>query len=212
MTTRALLACGILSSLLYVGTDVLGAMRWEGYSYADQTISELSAIGSPVRSLVGPLFLLYSPLVIAFGLGVSRSAGHTRALRVAGGLLIGFGVVCLAGPFFPMHLRGAELTLTDTMHVILAGVDVLFILFTIGFAAAAGGKRFRLYSIATMVAVLLFGALAGMDGPRVAANEPTPWVGVKERISVYAFNLWVLVFAFRLMRTPSSGDSPSREG
>jgi hypothetical protein len=57
-----LLACGVLSSLLYVATDALGAMRREGYSYVSQTVSELSAIGAPTRPLVGALFLAYSVL------------------------------------------------------------------------------------------------------------------------------------------------------
>jgi len=54
-----LLACGILSSLLYVATDLLGGTSYEGYSFSAQTISELSAIGAPSKPLVGPLFLTY---------------------------------------------------------------------------------------------------------------------------------------------------------
>ena len=84
----------------------------------------------------------------------SGIAGRNRALRVVAGLLIGYGVVCLTGPFTPMHLRGVEPTLTDTMHIIGAMVDVLFILLTIGFGANAFGKRFRLYSIGTIVVLL----------------------------------------------------------
>src|SRR5574341_2440544 len=94
---KVLLVCGILSSLLYVATDILGAMRWEGYSCASQAVSELSAIGAPSRPLVVPLFLTYSVLVIAFGFGVRASAGRKRSLRVVAGLLVGYGVVCLAG-------------------------------------------------------------------------------------------------------------------
>ena len=45
MTRKVLLVCGILSSLLYVATDVLGNLLYEGYSYADNTWSELFAIG-----------------------------------------------------------------------------------------------------------------------------------------------------------------------
>jgi hypothetical protein len=39
-----------------------------------------------------------------------------------------------------------------------------------------------------------------LDGPRVAANQPTPWIGVKERVSVYAFHLWVMMLAIVLWR------------
>ena len=89
MARKLLFFCGILSSLLYVGTDVLGTMRLEGYSFTSQTVSELSAIDAPSRPLVVPLFLTYSVLVIAFGLGVWGSAGRKRALRVTAGLLAG---------------------------------------------------------------------------------------------------------------------------
>ena len=45
MARRSLLVCGIMSSLLYVGMNVVVAMRWEGYSSASQTVSQLSAVG-----------------------------------------------------------------------------------------------------------------------------------------------------------------------
>jgi hypothetical protein len=39
-----------------------------------------------------------------------------------------------------------------------------------------------------------------MDGPRIAANLPTPWVGLWERINIGAFLLWVIVLATMLLR------------
>jgi hypothetical protein len=201
MARKALLVCGILSSLLYVGTDILGAMRYEGYSYTSQTISELAAIGAPTRPLVDPLFLTYDVLLTAFGVGVFwGSAGRKRALRFTGALLVGIGVLGPAWHFFPMHLRGAERTLTDTMHIVLGSVTVLLILLAIGFGASAFGRRFRLYSIGTILILVVFGALVGLDGPRLAANLPTPWMGVYERINVFGYLLWVLVLAITLLR------------
>jgi len=193
--------CGILAPMLYVGTDVVAALRWEGYSYAAQTISETFAIGAPTRSLILLRSVGYSLLVIAFGLGVLESARGRRRLLVAGGLLVGISIIDLLAPFVaPMNLRGAERTLTDTMHIVLASVDVLFILLIIGFGASAFGKRFRLYSIGTLLIVIAFGALAGLDAPRVAANLPTPWLGVTERISVFSYMLWLMVLAIGLLR------------
>jgi len=71
---------------------------------------------------------------------------------------------------------------------------------SIGFAAAALGKRFRLYSIATILIMLVFGALTGLDAPRIAENLPTPWVGVWERINIAGYLLWVVVLAITLLR------------
>ena len=86
------------------------------------------------------------------------------------------------------------------MHATLTFVLVLFILLVIGFGAIAFGKRFRLYSIATMLILLVFGALAGLDVPRVEANLPTPWLGVTERINIFGYLLWVVVLAIALLR------------
>jgi hypothetical protein len=197
---KALLVCGILSSLLYVGTDILAAMQYEGYSYINQAISELSAIGAPTRPLWVAMGFLYNPLVIAFGIGVWLSAGPKRSLRVAGIFLIVYGALGLSAFLFPMNLREAEKTLTDTMHIILTGVTVLLTVLFIGFGSGARGKAFRLYSIATILTLLVFGALAGMQGPRIGAGLPTPWFGVIERVCVYSPLLWIMVLTIVLLR------------
>jgi hypothetical protein len=120
--------------------------------------------------------------VIAFGLGVWGSAGRKRALRVVGGLLVAYGAVGLAGPFAPIHLRvvlaAGEETLTDTMHGIITMVLVLFMMLAMGFGAAAFGRRFRLYSIAIVLMLVVGGVLTGLDQPRLVANLPMPWMGV----------------------------------
>ena len=201
---KALLICGILSSLLYVGADILAAMLYEGYNYTSQTISELSAIGAPTRPLLTLTGIVYLFLVVAFGLGVWLSAGRKRALRITGILLVVYGLVGFAWPFAPMHQRevlaAGGATLSDTIHLILAAVDSLLFLLIIGFGTAAFGNWFRLYSITTIIVLLVFGALTGMDAPRVGANGLTPWLGVTERINVFSAMLWILVLSIVLLR------------
>lgn len=197
----ALLASGIVAPLLYVATDVIAGVRWEGYSFRDQTISELNAIGAPTRPLTITLGLAGYTLLVAFGVGVWRSAPGNRRLRVVGGALVVFGVLALwAVPFASMHVRGAERSLTDTMHLVEGAIAVLLLVVAIGFGASAFGKRYRLYSIATILVLLAFGAWTGIDGPRIAEDLPTPWVGIKERISVYSYQLWLVVLAIALLR------------
>ena len=99
-----------------------------------------------------------------------------------------------------MHQRGVKGTLTDTLHITITIVLVFFILLAIGFGANAFGKGFRLYSVGTILILVGFGALTGLDGPRLAANLPTPWMGVYERINVFGFLLWVAVLAVGLLR------------
>jgi hypothetical protein len=200
MARKILLVCGILSSLLYVAMNIIAAMLYEGYNSTSQTVSELSAIGAPMRPLWLLLGIPYTLLVIAFGCGVWVSAGRNRPLRVVGGLMVAYGVIGLFWP--PMHMRGAGFTLTDTMHIVFAMATVLLMLLAIGFGAAAFGKRFRLYSIATIAFLVVFGALTGLQAPRIAANLPTPLVGIWERINIGVFLLWVMALAIALLRAP----------
>jgi Protein of unknown function (DUF998) len=200
MVRKVLLICSILSSLLYVAMNIIAPMMYKGYNSASQTVSELSAIGAPTRPLWLLLGIPYILLAAAFGWGVWVSAGRNRPLRVVGGLMVAHGVMGLFWP--PMHSRGAEFTLTDTMHIVFAMVMVLLMLLAVGFGAAAFGKRFRLYSIGTIVLLVVFGALTGLEAPRIAANLPTPWVGVWERINIGVFLLWVVALATALLRAP----------
>jgi hypothetical membrane protein len=197
-----LLVCGTVSSLLYVAMNVLGAMQWEDYRVASQAVSELGAIGAPSRPLWVTLGIVYQVLMIAFGLGVWASGDGRRPLRPVGGLLIAYGAVGLLGPFVPIHLRGEAATLTDAMHIMLTVVTVLLMFATIAFGAAAVGPRLRIYSIVTIVLLVLGGVLAFSDASRLAAQQPTPWLGVTERINIGVFLLWVVVLATALLRLP----------
>lgn len=212
----ALLVGGIVSALLYAAMTILVAMKWEGYSSASQTISELSAIGAPTRALWELLAIPYTLLVLGFGWGVWTSAGRSRALRIAGGLILASGVLgVVAWPFAPMHLREVLAagggTMSDTLHIALGGVSVLLMLLTIGFGGAAFGPRFQLYSIASLVILFAFGALTFLDAPGVAANRPTPWIGVWERICLGTFLLWEVVLAVTLLRVRATAATTARE-
>lgn len=197
-----LIICGILSSVLYVALTIIGAMVWQNYNSISQTVSELFAINAPSRLIVIPLMLTYSLLMFTFGIGVWDSPGNKRSLRVVAVLVIGKEVLGIVATIFaPMHLRGVEGTLTDTMHAIITGVGVIFLLLTIAFGAAAFGKRFRLYSIGTILVLVLFGILSGLDGPRLGANLPTPLLGVWERINIFSYMLWVIVLSILLLQS-----------
>jgi hypothetical protein len=199
---RVLLVCGILAALLYVAMNVVVARQWEGYSFASRTVSELSAIDAPTRELWLWLAIPYGLLAVAFGCGVWASAAGSRALRVAGGLMIADGIFGFAWP--PMQLREVVAVngpaLTDTLHIVFAAWHGILSMLAIGFAAAALGKRFRIYSIATIAFLLAAGYMTSLDAPNVQANLPTPWIGVWERILIAADLAWIVVFAGVLLR------------
>jgi hypothetical membrane protein len=198
---NVLLICGILAPLLYVGTDILAGTSYPGYSFTSQAISELFAIGAPTSGLVVPLFTVSDVLLVAFAWGVWVSAGRNRALRVMALMVVGNAVNGLVlWNFFPMHMRGVEATFTDTMHVALAGTGVIFVLLALGFGVFAYRNWFRLYSVGTILTLLVTGVVAFLYAPEVGANLSTPWLGLSERISTYVYDLWQVVLAIVLFR------------
>jgi hypothetical protein len=198
--TRILLACGWLSSLLYVATDLIGALSYPGYDYASQAISEMSAVGAPTARLIAPFYLLYAFLFLAFGVGVWTWARVNRRLRLSGGLIVAVGALgIVAWPFFPMHMRGAERTFADTIHLALGAIDILLLAGAIALAAGALGRRFGLYSWLSLALMLAFGLLTSFYVQRVDSGLPTPGLGIIERIGLAAYLIWIAALSIRLL-------------
>jgi hypothetical protein len=179
-----LLACGVVYPLAYiVANDVIAAAIYDGYSRVDQAISELSATEAPSRAFL---------------------AGRSAPLRVTGGLLVVQGLVFPLWLRFPMTSREEMVEGTtaanDVGHLVLGAVAVLFILAQIGFSAAALGKRFRLFSLVMAATVLVFGGLAAVLSSDIATGDPTPWMGIVERISYGSWLLWMAALALLLLR------------
>jgi hypothetical protein len=204
---RILLFCGVLSSLLYVAMNIFVAMQDPGYSLVSQTVSELSAIGAPTRAAWVSWSFVYTFLVVAFGCGIWLSAGGNRTIRVLGGLIFAYGALGFGWPFAPMHTREVLAagggTLSDTMHIVFTIVTVVLMMSAMVFGTVIFGKWFRLYSIFTIIFLLVFGTLSGMDAANMEANLPTPWIGVWERINIGVFLLWVVVSAIALLKRES---------
>lgn len=206
---KALVACGPLSVLTYVGWAELAALQWDNYRRIRNAISELFLSDSPSGRFLQPWEgVVYNALLIAFGIGVWQSARGHRPLRVVGALQV------LLGAIFPIGLAFGEASLAA--HVGLAMVGVLTWLGTLAFGAAAFGRRFRLYSLITLAAVLVFNALAFIYIPQAAAGEPMGVIGLFERIAFSAYYLWMVVLALTLwpsrfgMEAPDSSAQPSK--
>jgi hypothetical protein len=176
---------------------MIWGIRYEGYRPISQVPSELTAVGAPTQALWARLGWIYTMLITAFGIGVWKSAGRTRAVRTVGGLILAYASLGLFWPFAPMHQREVLAagggTLSDTLHVALGAVTVFLMLLAIGFGARAFGKRFRLYSMATVVVLLAFGELTFLEAPRLQMNLSTPWIGLWERINISVFLLWIVM-------------------
>ena len=203
---RWLLSCGIVGAALYPLSDIVASLRYPGFSYRDQAVSELFAIGAPTSSLVVPLFSVSSALLFLFAIGIWRSAAERRLVRVMGAMMALNAMNALVlWNFFPMHMRGSEPSFTDLMHGLLA-IDP-FLLAAIVLGAVVFRGWFRVYTVATIVFTSVL-AIVGMSFiSAVVANQPTPWMGATERASQYVMNLWYAVLAVVLLRQPLASAS-----
>jgi hypothetical protein len=210
MKRKTLLLCGVLSSVFYVATDLIATLLYGGYSYADQNFSELLATGAPTRLFMLSAAVVYNLLVANFAMGVWTSASPQRTAHLASVMMIGYAVLSMVTPsIFQMDMRGAEPTLRGSFHGPMTGVMSLFVLLSMGFGAFLDGKRFRFYSFATIAIVVVFGVVTGLQIPRLEAGEPTPWMGLTERINIYTTMLGFTVLAIVLLRASARRTGPS---
>ena len=196
-----LVVSGIAAVIVYAIGDLVSGLLYDGYSFRDQAISELSACGSPVRPLAVTWIALHNLLGIAFAVGIWRSAEGNRALRWTAGLSLANGVVTAPlHPFFPMSSRGMEPGFNDTMHLVVTMVFGLLVFAAVATSAVALRGWFRLYTIASLAVIMTFGGLTGPLMSGLANNLPTPWLGAFERVNAYVTFAWIVVLALVLLR------------
>lgn len=196
---NCMLICGIAAALLYVTTDLIASSLYPGFSIKAQAVSELFAIGAPTTRLVVPLFTLSSALLLFFAVGVALSAGDQKALSLMAIMFAASAVVGLVlWNFFPMHMRGAERSFTDTMHLILAANPFVWVTLIIGLIAFRGW--FRGASALAIVMVVLPAVFAFRFAPALDAGRATPGLGLSERTAQYSYQVWQVVLAIVLLR------------
>lgn len=198
---RSLLACGLVAPLIYFSADLASSLSYDGYQWADQAVSELFAVEAPTRNFVVVMFTVYNALLFAFALGILRVSDQRRALRIIAFLLAASAVLGLITDLFaPMHARGFQQGSTGQWHIILTGVQTLFI-----FAMLAAGTRvlerwFRVASWVVIAILLVAGPVTALLTGDMEVSEPSPWMGVAERVLIYTYLLWTGALAVSLLR------------
>lgn len=196
----ALLLCGLLAMLVWIAKDVAAIALSPGYDAVAQSNSALSAADAPTRRFVLPLEMLYALLLIAFGCGVWRLAGASRALHVAAALIIlSTALSAVVTAFFPARLAAGASAPYRQVHVALMATGVIAFVVAIGFGAFAFDNWFRYASAGVLLIYLLatiLGLLAGREG---AAARPVT-VGVQERAMLAIYFVWLIMLAVAVWR------------
>jgi len=184
-----------------------GGARWTAhhrpaFDHATQAISELVARDAPDRVAVSALFLIYSGLLLAFGVAL-RDAARGRGPAGRCGVWAGDRVVALAALgvlllAVPMDPAGGPRSPTGLAHAFIAG------LMAVAAASAAlwGGRwlgqepgmaAYARLSRATVGLMILFGLLT-VAGSRLGL------LGLMERLLTGTFEVWMGVVAVGLYR------------
>ena len=211
--TRLLLACGIVEAAFFITMDFVASFwLYPGYDYTAQQVSELSAIGAPSRIFWMTMGFPHAALSFAFALGVRRASAGRTSLTITAVLLALFALNSFIwGWVAPMHMRGEVFSATDTMHIALTIVAVVLMVMFMTVGSASFGRGFRMFSMFTLAAMLIAGGVVGTQVPAIAQGLPTLWMGLVERVSVYAPSLWITGLALMLLREDAT-DWTSKPG
>lgn len=203
---RALLACGVAYAALYVvANDGIGAALVPGYSRLTQAISELSAVGSPAKPFLSATLPVFAVLLAAFGVGVWRSAGGTRALRITGALLVAQAATSVLWLLAPMSQRdviaAGSGTVADVLHLVMSGLSMAYVTAQLVSSAVGLGRAFRAYVAVSFVVLVAAMTATGVLSTRLAEGQSTPLLGLLERAGLGAWLLWMAVLAGALWRS-----------
>lgn len=207
----ALIWAAVAAVVVYVVGDVLSGLLYDGYSFRDQAISELSAFGSPVRPLMVTVIIIHNLLLLAFGIGVLRVARRRSVwwigtLQIADFVLVGIAT----HTFWAMSSRDMATGFNDTMHIILSGVFSVIVVAMMILSAVAYPGWFRLYALATIVVVVGFGMASSLAIRGIEQND-TPWAGGFERMNAYTYFAWLAILALMVIRHELGSSKPRPE-
>lgn len=195
--TKLLLACGVIAGPLFVAVFLIAGATRPGYDAITLAVSQL-ALGD--RGWLQTLnFLVSGSLLIAFGVGLWRTAPDNAIGSKLGPSLIGLvGIGLIAAGVFPI---GDELHVLASM-VVFVGMPVTCFAFAASFRRQHSRGGWDLYSLATglLVAALVVGLIPALDGRGPLANVG----GLIQRATIGVWFAWVTLVALDLWRREGS--------
>ena len=194
--------CGVIAPVLFLFMSILGGAMRPGYSHLSDTVSVLFSPGSPNKPLLDTLHIIFTLLLVFFGIGILqyvRESKHSTRKGIIGAVLyITMGLLSVTtATIFPQDAWGAPATFPGEMHKIVSGILSLLTLLSmlligIWFNRTKLFPGFGTYSFITIGLVLLS---AGF----FAANQGSPIMGFTERITILIGFLWTFILALWML-------------
>ena len=198
------LLSGMISAIVYLLHVVVGGVLWDGYSHMEQSISDLTSVGAPNKTLLSLMTNMYGILALVFAIVLYRllKQHDSRLLRIGLLLLVVMEAVSFVGyMLFPLESSGIEqFSFQNVMHIIVTIIVVVTtISFTfllgIGFLRIPRMKNLGLYILVSGIIITISGVSTGF----VIANE-LPIIGLIERVNIFALQGVIFALSFVMYR------------
>ncbi|MFW9942902.1 MAG: DUF998 domain-containing protein [Candidatus Thorarchaeota archaeon] len=197
---------GIFGPIIFLINDLIGSIITHGFNPIRNAVSELTQRGSENAILLSSLFLIAGVMLVVFAIGiiVHYKFADSKLLFLGGIFIIFLGIFsALSGTIFPMDPFDTDATFPGTMHIVLTGFNIVLIILAIpmigiGLYREKKWKSFRLYSIVTVLIMATCGGLTS-----VLMMNDIELLGLFERITIYAYQLWIAILAVLLIKEQS---------
>uniref|UniRef100_A0A2A4YYV2 DUF998 domain-containing protein n=1 Tax=OCS116 cluster bacterium TaxID=2030921 RepID=A0A2A4YYV2_9PROT len=205
------LLSGMISTIIYLLHVIVGGALWGGYSHMEQSISDLTSVGAPHKTLLSVMTNMYGILALIFAIVLYRliKQHDFKLLRIGLLLLVVMEAVSFVGyMLFPLESSGIEqFSFQNVMHIIVTIIVVVTtISFTfllgIGFLKIQRMKKLGLYILVSGIIITISGISTGF----VIANE-LPIMGLIERVNIFALQGVIFALSFVMYREYKSHGS-----
>ena len=192
---------GIIGPIIYIIAVFIGGAIRHDYSPLYNTVSELSMANAPNKLLMDILFGIYNVFILIFGVGAFLDHDlESKKFNSAAIMLTIIGVLGLMVLAFSQDPRGTPATLYGTLHIALSGITaaltiIAVLIAGISFKEHINMKKFTWYSYTTALFIFLTG---GIGTASIANNSH--YGGLFERVTIFLFMIWVIVFSYILMK------------
>ena len=183
---------------MYICVDIFEIISWKSYDFKSQSISDLTAVGSPIRQSIVILYFINYLVMIIFALGVVFFDPKNLYLQVVGYLLLGNVIFSIGGLFFPKYLNEAINSSNNVKNTIVMATSVILFLVAMVIGALAFNNWFRFVTIGIPI---LFIALAFIGVYIIPTITDTVVSGLQERTMAYFYVLWIFLLSINLLFT-----------
>jgi len=193
---------GIIGPIIYVLAVIMGDLIRSDYNFIYNTISELTLTNAPNLLLISILFGIYNFSLLIFGTGafLDKEIDNSKKYKISTLMIAIIGILGLLLLFFPQDPRNTPLTFQGTIHIAIAGITSLFTLISVlliglNFRKDEKMKTFSIYSFISFIVILISGGVAA-----ISVGSNSAFGGLFERITIFAFMLWVIAFSYLIIK------------